>query len=591
MTTIKEHGVPIRQIVYKFPPAFLEQLSTKVLEHRDDLKQGARASLDSAIRDGIRIQGFRDASKADASLLGHHVFHASVGDDRIACSLLRAWMEIEGDLHRIVARHLESAGTAADGPNFKDRRFDETWTVEEWEERVEQLATANPDLDRDAVGMMVCLASGRVPLGDGADLSVSSEVLNEIIDTLGDIEPGEPEWSEIASFVKVVEEIAKEKALRRTEGQKEDLAAALKDAAEFREELAYLEIELDPDAWSEEAAERPDRLEEALSLAERLKGGLSSYRDLRPRAESRQQELERAAERTEAEEAVLEIAEQWDQSIRTPDEPAAEAAADGDGPTEEAEDGPAQQAAAESQALVAQLESDLAGAEERCQALQSEADGLKAQLDSLRSENEDLAGARRSLESHRDQLNAEIGNLRDEIVRLGRQEEQWRQSYIDFRRNEVTEGEGAPDPKSVREAIALAEDSFPDTLEFALNAKSDKNSPFQRPTEVFDALSWLATVYHHHRTNPGKPPQFDRLLKESCPGWSYKPGQTKTTKQRFDEWYFTSVNGRTYTLDAHLGKGNSHDPQNTIRIAFAWDDDADRVVVGYMGLHQRNRQT
>ena len=37
----------------------------------------------------------------------------------------------------------------------------------------------------------------------------------------------------------------------------------------------------------------------------------------------------------------------------------------------------------------------------------------------------------------------------------------------------------------------------------------------------------------------------------------------------------------------HLGKGASFDPKSTIRIGFAWDDERRRVVVGYVGRHQR----
>ena len=39
------------------------------------------------------------------------------------------------------------------------------------------------------------------------------------------------------------------------------------------------------------------------------------------------------------------------------------------------------------------------------------------------------------------------------------------------------------------------------------------------------------------------------------------------------------------------GKGTSFDPQNTIRIAFDWDDEEKRVVVGYIGRHQKNRRS
>ena len=108
---------------------------------------------------------------------------------------------------------------------------------------------------------------------------------------------------------------------------------------------------------------------------------------------------------------------------------------------------------------------------------------------------------------------------------------------------------------------------------------------------MFDALGWLATEYHRQRSNPGDAPNFDKLIKEACPGWSYKPKQTVETKEQFVEWYTTTLDGKTYELDAHIGKGTSFDPQQTIRIAFDWDDDFKQVIVGFLGRHQRNRRS
>ncbi len=58
---------------------------------------------------------------------------------------------------------------------------------------------------------------------------------------------------------------------------------------------------------------------------------------------------------------------------------------------------------------------------------------------------------------------------------------------------------------------------------------------------------------------------------------------------RFPDWYRTRVNGTAWKLATHLGKGTSRDPYHTIRIAFAWDEPNEQVVVGFVGLHQRNR--
>ncbi len=591
MTTTVQHRVPISQIIYKVPRTYFQEVVDATLARRGELSQGARESLDSAIRARVRLTGFRDASKADANLLGPQVLAlCDLGDDRLAGALLRAWTEVEGELHRTVAEHLEERGIPSPGPNLKDRCFEDCWPVAEWEEQVQQILDKSPDLDGSAVALMVCLASGRAPEGDGADLAVASPVLNEWIEKLTDMKSEDPEWDEIFSFMRIVGEIAEGKAAERSAEQLDQLKSKLPEiAGDFGDELGYLEIDLDPEAWAMKALGSGRRLEDVLVLAGDLGEWLAEYRKIRPQAESRQQEIERQEARADHEKAILAIAREWEAWSMPPEETDDEAPPEG----EDADGGevPDAGAAPADRDAVARLKAELAAAEDRCAALAAERDGATAEAESLRSENGALAAAKASLESHRDRLAQENGDLKEDLARVTSQEEVWRRSYIESRKADVMEDEGEPEPRSVREAISLAERLFPEQLEFALNAKSDKNSPFQRPTEVFDALSWLATTYHHQRTNPGTPPQFDKVLKESCPGWSYKPGQTKTTKQRFDEWYFTSVNGRTYDLDHHLGKGNSHDPQNTIRIAFAWDEDISRVVIGYIGLHQRNRQT
>ncbi len=79
------------------------------------------------------------------------------------------------------------------------------------------------------------------------------------------------------------------------------------------------------------------------------------------------------------------------------------------------------------------------------------------------------------------------------------------------------------------------------------------------------------------------------MLKEACPGWSYIPHQSAVTIGMFKDWYYAFVNGNKYELGEHIGRGSSGNPQHTIRIAFAWDDHDKRVVVGYVGHHQRSQ--
>ena len=41
----------------------------------------------------------------------------------------------------------------------------------------------------------------------------------------------------------------------------------------------------------------------------------------------------------------------------------------------------------------------------------------------------------------------------------------------------------------------------------------------------------------------------------------------------------------------HIGRGPSTRPEETIRIAFAWDKDQKKVVIGYIGQHQKNTKS
>ena len=162
-------------------------------------------------------------------------------------------------------------------------------------------------------------------------------------------------------------------------------------------------------------------------------------------------------------------------------------------------------------------------------------------------------------------------------------EKHWRGAYIDERRQaRVPDGEpvAAEAVQSVREAIAQAREMFPDRLLIKLNSRSNEDSPFANPSEVLVALVWLATVYRH---GPAE------SIAEACPGWSYKSKQAPTTVGRFPDWYRTTVNGTVWKLVAHVGKGTGHDPKHTIRIAFAWDEQNERVIVGFVGRHQRTQ--
>ena len=49
--------------------------------------------------------------------------------------------------------------------------------------------------------------------------------------------------------------------------------------------------------------------------------------------------------------------------------------------------------------------------------------------------------------------------------------------------------------------------------------------------------------------------------------------------------------GKMCSIEEHIGRGSNKDPGYTVRIAFTWWEDGQKVLVGSVGLHQRTAGT
>ena len=107
---------------------------------------------------------------------------------------------------------------------------------------------------------------------------------------------------------------------------------------------------------------------------------------------------------------------------------------------------------------------------------------------------------------------------------------------------------------------------------------------------VLDALEWLATTYYRSRTGEISVPKLDDSIYELC-RWRYVSNQSDVTMGQYESSYKTIVDGQAYRLEEHIGRGSSKDPVNTIRVAFHWDRERRRVIVGYIGQHQQTDAT
>ena len=544
------------EIFHMLSEDFRRDVVLRALKHRGKTK-GGRRKLNAGLR-RLRVDGYRDASRAPhQKLLGPILEEIQLHDDRLARAVLNSWMDSRPQLRDAVAGHLAGRGLRV--PEPPDARFESYWTGLGWRQERRALRRTDETLDGEAAGLMLCLVAQRFP----APPPLKSPLLQEWVDLLHELPPVAPEWIEAGSFVEWVEDVRQEKDREMFGWTKDKMARMCAEIREeFDEELKYLGI--DPDPWPTALENRPLLASGALTYAIGLGGQLEAYQPIRPQAPSRSEEIERAAERTACEDAILRLVAEWEERMARPEPPDdAVEEARGDGTGEEPVDEP----------------------EPASGPTDDEHDALRHEVAVLRDERDRLRENNRGLRSAKDEHDQAAGRLRDELSESRRTEEHWRRAYVEERRrSRRPDDESAPDEgiRSVREAVARARETFPERLLIKLNSRSNEDTPFENPTEVFDVLAWLATAY---RNVP-----HERIA-EHCPGWSYKAGQSVTTMGRFRDWYQTHVNGTAWELSSHVGKGNSHDPRYTIRIAFAWDEQSDRVIVGFVGLHQRNRRS
>ncbi len=530
------------------------------LQGRKKAQPSQRDRLNAQLKP-LPVAGFRDASKARPSQLREPVLDAiRHGDDRLAAAVLALWAETEEPLRKAALQVLADANIAVVEPNFPNLRLVDSWPLDDWRARRDALVESHPDMDAEAAGLMLAVCAGRVPLQPlDPSLLLLTPRFRRWSEELVALPCDAAEWEEVPSFAATILGLGAAKLEELDVAAAEARDGALRRVGEqYADELEYLGIDLGP--WS--AWDGPDPAD-TLALTEELATALNRYRVIRPQAASRVEEAARAEQRARHEAGILELAARWKTLPRLSDEDL---------------DDPGLEEASDPERLADQLaelrrehdrrEADIARLEDAAEAAATERDRLAADNDVLRLAKE--------------QLDGEIGDLKGDLAQARSTEEHWRLAYVAARKAESSDEDADAGIATVRRAIEVAERAFPEALAFSLNGKSDPDTPFGRPAEVFDALAWLATSY---RRQPAS------SIGESCPGWFYKPAQSESTVGMFREWYRTLFEGRAYDITTHIGKGNSFDPRSTIRIAFAQDEESDRVVIGYIGRHQRNRQS
>lgn len=144
---------------------------------------------------------------------------------------------------------------------------------------------------------------------------------------------------------------------------------------------------------------------------------------------------------------------------------------------------------------------------------------------------------------------------------------------------------------SVRDIIDQIERELPNEIAFALNSSSYVNdNPFEDSDGFERALRFLATTYRDAMMGTTHCPD----LRTSCvhsSGFTYMPHQSMTAKGKYPHEYKAVYQGRTVWLDKHLRKGTSKEARYSMRIAFEYIKEEQKVIIGYIGPHQRNGNT
>ena len=570
--------VGLRAVFINMNEEFRAEVVRRALAGRERVSDRVRVSLNQAIDSLGPVSGYRVASKAPYTFLQDPVKALVRSNDRLAGAVLRVWAELDRPLSNSVRDYLKQESLLEDSADYSQNKILAGRLGDGWDAAMDGLAELHPDISKDDLLLMGYYVSGRMPDGAGevADTPTPPanelpDVFQQVLDTLRTWPASAPQWEQVASdFTDIINEIRQDK--QREVQALTEVDTRLGEVLSRHDALLAF-FEWDP---QERLPERPcpwADLKAARQAIGDLDQALSEYASVHPMAAVLSEEDARAPRRAELQKQVKEaLAKVESLEVQTPvDAP----------PAEE----PAMEEAANPPPLPAQTQEQ-----------QAEFDMLRADLDarieSLTGENQSLTADNQRLSEDNRSLNAEVHVLRDQVGELEGDmaessflAESWRRLYHDSQKPQGETASPLPELKSVEEAVQLARQKLGGRLQFQLNHKSDTEIPFKPPRQVWDALEWLATTYYQAKTGERPEADLDGSLRRAV-GWHYTPFQSPVTMGQFKEDYEVWVSGRKHELREHIGTGNGY-PQGTIRIAFHWHTDLRKVVVGFIGRHQR----
>ena len=532
-----------------FENKYMETVVKRAIDSRNKVLQETRRLLNSAIREYIRVDGYKNTDRAPVHYLMEPVLKNVTRSDKFAGAVLRVWAESHDALGDVVVKHLEDLAMPTEYPDFSGNRFRGTWFSDAWEGETDKILERYGEFDKDDIALMLCYVSGKIP----GSRETKDNVLSQGLEYLRSLPPNAPEWEqEIPDFVESIQDVIEtKKAQYKQANDLDTLIAEVRDI--FSSELEFFQKDIS--SWSA-AHLLPDAdLSKVLQDTQNMQSLLTDYQPIHEPAPVLEEERERRPRRVKLENRILPIIDRIDRLMNESLAP----------PIEQ------------------EQQSDVPAAQQPVQELDNQRAFSEADHIALKSEH------KKEIESLQSQLHEHQG----EIEKLQKETERWRRHYIEEASKEtVTAGEDEDLPiESVNNAVELAKERFGNKLIFQLNGKSRvEDNPFKHPKAVWDALQWLATTYYGARMGKNSLTSPDVSIRKACKWW-YKGHQSDITMNKYKDWYTTKVGNKVHTLQKHIGTGSSRDARYTIRIAFDWDKSKERVVIGFIGQHQQTDAT
>ena len=638
VTRMREAAPELNYIAGLMSNDFSTEVIQRALLWKKKASADARRSFQSALRNNVKIKGFKNPQKANNQLLLPEILRLLPVSSELVGSILQLWIDSHPELYEEVFGHLSKLKMPTQGMDFSKNRFAGSWNDDVWQKEKTSIVASHSHFKEDDVALMLCCVSGNMPdpdEGDNVDPaeSPSDAFFPRWLEELRELPVDAPQWQQANDFVSSATAIIQHKTKVRSYTLKYDaILAEMKQ--EVGRELAFFQI--DPDSWSVERLSNrqagnclatPEEMAELLRQTESLKDLLTNYKQVHDIAPTIEEEVDLWPQRVELQRKILSCLKQIYQLSSNSDQDDHVMGATGNGQVSLIPDSTAPPR--QEQVGSAQIEStqpddqssstdvptrppdstDTPAAElSLSDTSASEDDELQSTHTSKHVKNDETVhepGAvthhdsdtvNASLEAENSSLRHELKELRGELKTSQDVVGLWRIAYEEASKRM---GKTAKPPskdkyllvEDVRTAVALAKEKYAGELTFQPNSKSEiENSPYERPTNVLAALEWLATTFYRSKVGEVRVTDLNKSIKKVC-GWSYTGRQSPNTMKKYEPWYTTSFEGEKLWLKRHVGTGSNKDARYTIRIAFDWDKARNIVVIGYIGQHQQTDAT